>query len=159
MTWISTVWWAPHLSSGTHLWKKQTIFIDTISGAILNTPDSVLSNQCSVLNAQCSVLISRYSVLSTRCSVLGTQRGTIKTETGTGRDRWGRDCTGYRNIVGAPQAFAIRGISYAIGPAHTGPIGFNRGIFITLFIINFRSFFRCCSKMVEEGSKWCYNMW
>ena len=50
---------------------------------------------------------TQYSVL---CSVLSPEQGTVKVETGTGRDRWGLVWTGYRNIVGAPQAFAIRGI-------------------------------------------------
>ena len=40
-------------------------------------------------------------------------RGTIKTETGTGRDKWTHVCTGYRNITGAPQAFAIWGTMFA----------------------------------------------
>ena len=37
-------------------------------------------------------------------TVFSTQysEGTLKVETGTGRDRWGPDWIGYRNIVGAP---------------------------------------------------------
>ena len=35
--------------------------------------------------------------------------GTIKTETGTGQENGRPVCTGYRNIIGAPQAYAIWG--------------------------------------------------
>ena len=67
-----------------------------------STEHWVLSTQGSVFNIQ-------FSVLSSQCSVLNTQRGNMKTETGTGRDGWGLGWTGYRNISGPPQAFAIWG--------------------------------------------------
>ena len=43
--------------------------------------------------------------------------GTIKTETGTGQENGHLVCTGYRNIIGAPQAYAIWGKIYLGDPA------------------------------------------
>ena len=49
-------------------------------------------------------------------------RGTIKTETRTGTEKWTHVCTGYRNIIGAPQAFAIWGITHARDALHLAAI-------------------------------------